>query len=176
MGVSPVSEIEGKAIPARFVADPLVRLGHVHLKVGDLDRALGFYSGVLGLQIMQRFGDSAAFLSAGGYHHHIGLNTWESLGGSPPPPGPRAYITRHSLPLPCGTGRDPSPRLGGKDSSGRRCRSRCQRGDLPSRPGWERSGTNLGPVERTMAAHRGWSAGDVHAATRSERAVERSRA
>jgi catechol 2,3-dioxygenase len=86
-GISPVSEIEGKAIPARFVADPLVRIGHVHLKVADLDRALGFYSGVLGLQIMQRFGDSAAFVSAGGYHHHIGLNTWESLGGSPPPPG-----------------------------------------------------------------------------------------
>src|SRR5258708_2084141 len=86
-GISPVSEIEGKPIPGRFVADPLVRIGHVHLKVADLDRALGFYSGVLGLQIMQHFGDSAAFVSAGGYHHHIGLNTWESLGGSPPPPG-----------------------------------------------------------------------------------------
>jgi catechol 2,3-dioxygenase len=76
-----------KAIPARFVADPLVRIGHVHLKVADLDRGLGFHSGVLGLEIMQRFGDSAAFLSAGGYHHHIGLNIRESLGGSPPPPG-----------------------------------------------------------------------------------------
>src|SRR6266704_2593611 len=74
-------------MPARFVADPLVRIGHVHLKVADLSRALSFYSGVLGLQMMQRFGDSAAFLSAGGYHHHLGLNTWESLGGSPPPPG-----------------------------------------------------------------------------------------
>jgi catechol 2,3-dioxygenase len=82
-----VSEIDGKAIPARFVADPLVRIGHVHLKVADLARALGFYSGVLGLHIMQRFGDSAAFISAGGYHHHIGLNTWESLGGSAPPSG-----------------------------------------------------------------------------------------
>ena len=70
-----------------FVADPGVRIGHVHLKVADLDRALRFYSGVLGLQITQRMGDSAAFLSAGGYHHHIGLNTWESLGGAPPPPG-----------------------------------------------------------------------------------------
>jgi len=58
----------------------------VHLKVADLDRALGFYCGVLGFQLMQRFGPSAAFVSAGGYHHHIGLNTWESLGGSPPPP------------------------------------------------------------------------------------------
>jgi catechol 2,3-dioxygenase len=67
--------------------DPAVRVGHVHLKVADLDRALAFYNGVLGLDIMQRMGNSAAFLSAGGYHHHIGLNTWDSLGGSPPPPG-----------------------------------------------------------------------------------------
>lgn len=63
------------------------RIGHVHLKVADLDRALGFYVGVLGFTLMQKFGDQAAFISAGGYHHHIGLNTWESLGGSPPPPG-----------------------------------------------------------------------------------------
>ena len=66
---------------------PEVRIGHVHLKVADLERALGFYRDVLGFQVMQRFGNSAAFLSAGGYHHHIGLNTWESLGGSPPPAG-----------------------------------------------------------------------------------------
>ena len=64
-----------------------VRIGHVHLKVSDLDRALTFYSGVLGFQLTQRFGSQAAFVSAGGYHHHIGLNTWESSGGSPPPPG-----------------------------------------------------------------------------------------
>lgn len=63
------------------------RIGHVHLKVADLDRALGFYCGVLGFQVMQRYGDQAAFISAGGYHHHIGLNTWESRGGKPPPPG-----------------------------------------------------------------------------------------
>lgn len=67
--------------------DPQVQVGHVHLKVADLDRALGFYQGVLGLEVMQRIADSAAFLSAGGYHHHLGLNTWESAGGSPPPPG-----------------------------------------------------------------------------------------
>ena len=66
--------------------DPGVRIGHVHLKVADLDRALAFYCGVLGLELTQRFGSQAAFLSAGGYHHHIGLNTWESLGGPPPPP------------------------------------------------------------------------------------------
>jgi catechol 2,3-dioxygenase len=63
------------------------RIGHVHLKVADLDRALGFYCGVLGFEVMQRYGDQAAFISAGGYHHHIGLNTWESKGGPPPAPG-----------------------------------------------------------------------------------------
>jgi catechol 2,3-dioxygenase len=67
--------------------DPQVRIGHVHLKVADLDRALKFYCGVLGFELQQRFGSQAAFISAGGYHHHIGLNTWESKGGSPPPPG-----------------------------------------------------------------------------------------
>ncbi len=66
---------------------PAVRIGHVHLKVADLERSLGFYCGVLGFQLMQRFGAQAAFISAGGYHHHIGLNTWESLGGGPPPRG-----------------------------------------------------------------------------------------
>jgi len=64
-----------------------VRIGHVHLKVADIDRALAFYCGVLGFQITQRLGRDAAFISAGDYHHHIGLNTWESRGGSPPPPG-----------------------------------------------------------------------------------------
>src|ERR1700676_521153 len=63
------------------------RIGHVHLKVADLDRALGFYCGVLGFELMQRMSSGAAFISAGGYHHHIGLNTWESKGGHPPPPG-----------------------------------------------------------------------------------------
>jgi catechol 2,3-dioxygenase len=67
--------------------DPGVEIGHVHLKVSDLDRAVGFYRDVLGFEEMARMGDQAAFLSAGGYHHHIGLNTWESKGGSPPPPG-----------------------------------------------------------------------------------------
>src|ERR1700685_3516989 len=66
--------------------DPRVRIGHVHLKVADLERALKFYCGVLGFELQQRFGSQAAFISAGGYHHHIGLNTWESAGGSPPPP------------------------------------------------------------------------------------------
>jgi catechol 2,3-dioxygenase len=84
--------------------DPQVRIGHVHLKVADLERALQFYCGVLGFNITQRYGTQAAFVSAGGYHHHIGLNTWESLGGSPPPPGTTGlyhtaivYPTRRAL-------------------------------------------------------------------------------
>src|ERR1700726_4585575 len=72
---------------AAYVVDPRVHVGHVHLKVADLERALGFYCGVLGFELTQRYGKGAAFVSAGGYHHHIGLNTWESLGGSSPPPG-----------------------------------------------------------------------------------------
>ena len=67
--------------------NPQVRIGHVHLKVADLERALNFYCGVLGFELQQRFGSQAAFISAGGYHHHIGLNTWESKGGSSPAPG-----------------------------------------------------------------------------------------
>ena len=84
--------------------DPQVRIGHVHLKVADLGRALRFYCGVLGFELTQRYGTQAAFVSAGGYHHHIGLNTWESRGGSPPPPGTTGlyhtailYPTRRAL-------------------------------------------------------------------------------
>jgi catechol 2,3-dioxygenase len=67
--------------------DPRVDIGHVHLKVADIDRALEFWHGILGFDVMHRYGEQAVFLSAGGYHHHIALNTWESRGGSPPPPG-----------------------------------------------------------------------------------------
>ena len=73
--------------PTNSPIHPQVRIGHVHLKVADLERALKFYCGVLGFELQQKFGSQAAFISAGGYHHHIGLNTWESKGGSPPPPG-----------------------------------------------------------------------------------------
>ena len=72
--------------PTRPV-DSRIRIGHVHLKVADLERSLAFYRDVLGFELTQRFGSQAAFLSAGGYHHHLGLNTWESAGGQPPPPG-----------------------------------------------------------------------------------------
>ena len=69
----------------RSALDPQVRIGHVHLRVSDLERAIAFYRDVLGFDLMQRYGEQAAFLSAGGYHHHIGLNTWHSRGGAPPP-------------------------------------------------------------------------------------------
>jgi catechol 2,3-dioxygenase len=87
-----------------YVIDPGVDVGHVHLKVADIDRALAFYCGVLGFELMARMGDQAAFISAGGYHHHIGLYTWESRGGTAPPPGHTGlfhaairYPTRHAL-------------------------------------------------------------------------------
>jgi len=73
--------------PLPKIAPPTTRIGHVHLRVADLDRAIAFYQGVLGLELQARYGRQAAFLSAGGYHHHIGLNTWDSAGGTPPPPG-----------------------------------------------------------------------------------------
>lgn len=66
--------------------DPRTTIGHVHLKVADIERSLAFYCGILGFQVTQRYGKGAAFIAAGGYHHHIGLNTWQSLGGQPPPP------------------------------------------------------------------------------------------
>ena len=94
---------ETKAVSTSF--KPIAagtRIGHVHLKVADLDRALGFYQDVLGFELMQRYGDQAAFISAGGYHHHIGLNTWESKGGHPPPPGGGAFGLPLGVPVPGG--------------------------------------------------------------------------
>ena len=140
------------------------RIGHVHLKVADLDRALGFYCGVLGFELMQRMGSGAAFISAGGYHHHIGLNTWESKGGHPPPPGTTGlfhtailYPTRPAL-------ADALHRvIERRHSARRRQRSRRQRGALSARPRRERRRTLLGPAEGAMAAHAGRHAGDVHA-------------
>jgi catechol 2,3-dioxygenase len=93
-----------KQPPSPKPIDPHTRIGHVHLKVADLERALNFYCGVLGFELMQRLGSQAAFVSAGGYHHHIGLNTWESKGGKPPAPGSTGlyhvailYATRATL-------------------------------------------------------------------------------
>jgi catechol 2,3-dioxygenase len=98
-----VGEGAAKELTPRPI-DPGVDIGHVHLKVSDLERSLAFYCGVLGFELMARYGTEAAFVSAGGYHHHIGLNTWESKGGSAPPPGTTGlfhaairYPTRRSL-------------------------------------------------------------------------------
>jgi catechol 2,3-dioxygenase len=95
-----MAQIEAMSEPI----DPGADIGHVHLKVADIDRALGFYCDVLGFELQQRMGSEAAFVSAGGYHHHIGLNTWTSRGGSPPPPGTTGlfhtairYPTRRAL-------------------------------------------------------------------------------
>ena len=94
----------GNGMVADEPIDPGVDVGHVHLKVADVERALGFYCGVLGFELQQRWGEEAAFVSAGGYHHHIGLNTWTSRGGLPPPPGTTGlfhtairYPTRRAL-------------------------------------------------------------------------------
>ena len=94
----------GERTSLGIVIDPLAKVGHIHLKVSDLERAIGFYRDVLGFELQQQLGDEAAFLSAGGYHHHVGLNTWQSRGGSPPPPGTTGlfhvaflYPTRESL-------------------------------------------------------------------------------
>ncbi len=100
----PQPSIAGAPARAPRPIDPGVDIGHVHLKVADLERALAFYTGVLGFQLTARYGPQAAFVSAGGYHHHIGLNTWESAGGPRPAPGTTGlyhvairYPTRASL-------------------------------------------------------------------------------
>jgi catechol 2,3-dioxygenase len=105
--------------------DPGVDIGHVHLKVADIDRALGFWRDVLGFEEQARYGDQAVFLSAGGYHHHIGLNTWESKGGSPPPPGATGlfhvavrYPTREALAGALGRLLDAGIRLDGATDHG----------------------------------------------------------
>lgn len=105
--------------------DPGVDIGHVHLKVADIDRALDFYCGVLGFELQARMGEDAAFVSAGGYHHHIGLNTWTSRGGSPPPPGTTGlfhaairYPTRAALADALGRLSDARIRLAGASDHG----------------------------------------------------------
>ena len=112
------------------MADPVApgtRIGHVHLKVADLDRAIAFYSGVLGFELQQKYGDQAAFLSAGGYHHHIGLNTWESRGGTPPPPGHTGlYHTAILYPTRARSRRCAAAADGGRHPARRRLRPRRQ--------------------------------------------------
>ena len=164
-----------KSAPSPYVADPGVRIGHVHLKVANLERALEFYSGILGLEITQRLGDSAVFLSAGGYHHHIALNTWESLDGPPPGPGHDGPLShRDSLPEPCSAGRSAETGSFRRNSSGRGGRPRRQRVDLPARPRRQRSGIISRQTEGGLAADIGWQARDVHAPAGSARPLART--
>ncbi len=139
--------------PATRPIHPGVRIGHVHLKVADLERALAFYRGVLGFDLKQMYGHQAAFVSAGGYHHHIGLNTWESQGGSPPPPGTTGlyhvailYPTRAEL-------ADALRRLvRGRHPAPGRERPRGERGALSQRSRRQRHRALLGPSGGGMAA------------------------
>jgi catechol 2,3-dioxygenase len=155
---------------------PGVRIGHVHLKVADLDRALGFYRDVLGFELTQRLGRSAAFLSAGGYHHHIGLNTWESLRGAPPPSGSTglyhlaiAYPTRAEL-------ADALERLlrAGIPLEGASDHGVSEALYL-SRPGRKRSRAVLGSSPPGMAAHGKWRVGHGHRAAEYRESPDRSK-
>jgi len=142
------------------------RIGHVHLKVADLDRALGFYCGVLGFEVTQRLSSGAAFISAGGYHHHIGLNTWESKGGHPPPPGTTGlfhtailYPTRPAL----------ADALHRVISAGIQLDGASDHGvsALFARSRRKRGRAILGSAGSAVAAQAGRFTGDVHAPARS---------
>jgi catechol 2,3-dioxygenase len=120
-------------------AHPDTRIGHVHLKVADLDRAIAFYTDVMGFEVTQRYGAQAAFLSAGGYHHHIGLNTWQSRGGPPPGPGMTGlYHVAFLYPDRPALARTLASVIAAGSSRRRRGRSRRLRGGLFPRSGWER--------------------------------------
>jgi catechol 2,3-dioxygenase len=122
--------------------DPRVRIGHIHLKVADLERALTFYCGVLGFELMSRYGTEAAFISAGGYHHHIGLNTWESKGGEPAPPG-RTGLYHFAILYPTRAALADALRRLLAAQTGWRERSWRQRSALFARPGPKRNRTLL---------------------------------
>jgi hypothetical protein len=154
--------------------DPLVRIGHVHLKVADLERALNFYCGVLGFELMERHGDEAAFVSAGGYHHHIGLNTWDSAGGSPPPGTTGLYHFAILYPTRAETSRRTAALDCSKNSARWRQRSRRERSPLSARPGPERHRTLLGSPARPMATPGRQPIIDVHAPARFREGVRRN--
>ena len=138
-----MSETKLAEKPAETLArpiDPGVRIGHVHLKVADIERSLAFYCGVLGFELTARYGTQAAFFSAGGYHHHFGINTWESKGGSPPPRGTTGlYHTAIVYPTRRGARRCAAPADRGARAARRRQRPRRQRGALSPRSGRKRS-------------------------------------
>ncbi len=152
-----------------------VDIGHVHLKVADLERALGFYHGVLGFDLVQRIGDTAAFLSAGGYHHHIGLNTWESRGGSPPPRGTTG-LYHFAIRFP--ERRDLGRALRRLLEAGIPLEGASDHGVSEALylrdPGRQRPRALLGPPSRALAERGGRPSEHVHCSTRSERLAGRS--
>ena len=155
---------------------PDVRIGHVHLKVADIERSLAFYVGVLGFELKARYGTRRAFIAAGDYHHHIGLNTWESKGGRPPPPGhDRPLSSRHPLPEPRGARRRAPPADRGRHPARRRQRPRRQRGALSARSRRERRRALLGPPAGGMAEQPGRLARHVHQVARSRGPAQRGR-
>ena len=145
-------------------------IGHAHLKVSDLDRSLEFYCGVLGFELTARYGPQAAFVSAGGYHHHIGLNTWESRGGSPPPPG-RTGLFHVAIRYP--TRQDLARALRRVLAAGVSLQGAADHGVSEAiylaRSGSERPGALLGSSARGLAAEPGRRAGHVHRPSRSRR-------
>ena len=147
--------------------DPGTKIGHVHLKVADLERALAFYCGVLGFELTARYGTQAAFISAGGYHHHIGLNTWESRGGKPPPPGSTGLFHIGDPLSDAGRARRCAPPPDRRRRSARRGqRPRRQRGALSARSRRERRRALLGPAEGQVAEEPGRLAQHVHQVAR----------
>jgi catechol-2,3-dioxygenase len=150
-----------------FPMAPETRIGHVHLKVADLQRALDFYCGVLGFELTQRYGSQAAFVSAGGYDHHIGLNTWESAGGSPPPRGTTGLYHLAILYPTCAALANALRRLIAVGIRLRGCqRPRRERSPVFTRSRWERRGIVLGSPAASMAAGARRRLSDVHAAAR----------
>ena len=159
----------------RRVVNPGTSIGHVHLKVANIERALGFYRDILGFEVMQWYGDDAVFLSAGGYHHHIGLNTWMSRNAGPgPDPFCRALPPRHPLP------RAARPRAGLEVAPGVRVPRRwCLgprriRGPVPARPRRQRRRAVSRPPARRVATYRRRGTRDGHPPTRCGRFAERA--
>ncbi len=166
-------DIAKEALGAAIFNKPIdagVGIGHVHLKVADIERALAFYCGVLGFQLIQRYGGEAAFITAGGYHHHIGLNTWESRGGKPPQAGTTGlyhlailYPTRAALGDALRRLAAAGVALDGASDHG------VSEALYSARPGRERSRALLGSPQGSMAAYRRRQAANVRSGSTSSR-------
>ena len=154
---------------------PDTRIGHAHLKVADLDRAVAFYRDVLGFEVTRYYGTSAAFLSAGGYHHHIGLNVWDSRGGTPPPPGHTGLFHVAILTVSPGARSCSAPAGRRPRAAHGRLGPRRQRGVVPQRPRRQRPRALRRPPAGGMAPGRRRSVGDGDPRARSRRPVRARR-